>query len=404
MTHKGNIFGATMLVAGTCIGGGMLALPVVTGEAGFFPSLLMICLGWGFMTLTALYLAEVNLWMGKGAHIITMASRFLGPFGRVVAWLLYLFMGYATLVAYTAGGSELFQKALAQLFHLDISASFAIFLFIFFFGTIVYLGNIVVGRVNNLLMVGLVVAYLLLVFSGIFYVQGANLLRHHFGGTIMAVPLLLTIFSFQTIIPSLTIYLNQDGRALRRSIIWGTGMALVVYLIWEFLVLGAVPFEGAGGLLSALSQGRLSTECLGIAIGNRWVCLLADFFAFFALVTSFLGIALGLFDFLADGLKIERKKWGKIILGLLVAIPTFLFTLSFEKIFLRALDITGGVGDAILNGILPCLMVWVGRYRENMVSEYRVAGGRFLILVAIGYATFVFTVEILGKLGVVVSV
>src|SRR5688572_9900927 len=104
---KGSVLSATLLVGGTCIGGGMLALPIATGEVGFFPSLLMMLVGWAFMTTTALFLAEVNLWMEPGVHVITMASRLLGPLGKAVAWILYLFIGYASLVAYTAGGGDL---------------------------------------------------------------------------------------------------------------------------------------------------------------------------------------------------------------------------------------------------------------------------------------------------------
>lgn len=403
MSQKGSILGATMLVAGTCVGGGMLALPLVTASAGFFPALFMILLGWGFMTLTAFYLAEVNQWMGKDAHIISMASRFLGPFGKIVAWLLYLFMGYASLVAYTAGGSELFQKALQAVgFSFGLTESTVIFIALF--GLIVYLGNIIVGRVNTLLMIGLIVSYVLLIFSGLSYVRAENIMRFQVGTSLLvAVPLLLTIFSFQTIIPSLMIYLKQDAKALRKSIFLGTLSALAFYVIWELLVLGSVAYEGFGGLFSALKEGRLSTECLGAAVNNKWVCLFANFFAFFALVTSFLGIALGLFDFLSDGLKIPKKTFGNIFLGLLVAVPTLIMTLSFENIFLKALDATGGIGDALLNGILPCLMVWVGRYRENMSSEFRVGGGRPMILIAIGYALFVFIVEMLGKFGTIVT-
>lgn len=394
MEKKGTTLGATLLVAGTCIGGGMLALPLATGEAGFFPSLIMMLLGWAFMTLTALYLSEVNLWMGEGSHVISMASRFLGPVGKGAAWLLFLFMSYASLVAYTAGGSQLFQKAVEKCCGIHLGDTVSAIAFVFIFGLIIYLGNIILGRINTLLMIGLIVSYALLVGSGVFHINAQNLVRVYFGKIYLAVPLLLTIFSFQTIIPSLTIYLKQDGKALRLSIILGTTISLIVYVVWQLVVLGTVPYEG--GLEPALTQGTLSTECLGLATNNLWICRFADFFAFFAIITSFLGMGLGLFDFLADGLHINRKKrWPKLYLGLLVAIPTLFFALSIEHVFLKALDATGGIGDALLNGIIPCLMVWVGRYSKKLKSEFRVPGGRPLIVIAIGYALFVFAVELI---------
>jgi tyrosine-specific transport protein len=403
MAQIRHVVSATLLVAGTCIGGGMLALPVATGASGFFPSLLMMCIGWAFMTITALFLAEVNLWMTPGAHVITMASRFLGPLGKAASWLLYLFIGYASLVAYTAGGGELFAAFIHKLVGVEISHTVALVLFVVIFGTIIYLGNIIVGRVNTLLMIGLGISYILLIGIGFGHIQWHLLLRRSFGNTLIAVPLLLTVFSFQTIVPSLTIYLKQDARALRRSIVWGTTLALIIYALWQWLVLGTVLYEGDYGLAASLAMGKPATEFLGVSVGSPWLGGVADFFAFFALVTSFLGIALGLFDFLADGLKIKRTQLGKIALGILVAFPTLFFALTMERCFLRALDSSGGIGDALLNGLFPALMLWVGRYRDKLTSEFQTPGGKPLMIMIMAYALFVFAIEVLGKFGVVAS-
>jgi tyrosine-specific transport protein len=400
---KGTVLGATSLVAGTCIGGGMLALPVTTCMTGFFPSLFMMLIGWAFMTTTALFLAEINMWMKKDSHIISMASRFLGKPGKIVAWLLYLFIAYASLVAYTEAGGELFQGALKNIFGIEIGIKTTIVLFVLVFGSVLYLGNIILGRINTLLMFGLVLSYLFLVGLGAPHVNFENLKRCAWGQSLIAVPLLLTIFSFQGIVPSLTIYLQQDGKALRKSIFLGTTLALVIYAVWQWLVLGSVLIEGENGLGAALAAGKPATQFLRSSIHNPLVGALANFFAFFALITSFLGIALGLFDFLADGFKIKRQGWGHLNLGLMVALPVLFFTFTLEKIFLRALDMSGGIGDAILLGLMPALMLWVGRYRMGLKSEFRTPGGKPLIVAIICYSFFVFTIEILARVGVGLS-
>ncbi|MFN0065657.1 MAG: aromatic amino acid transport family protein, partial [Chlamydiales bacterium] len=219
--------------------------------------------------------------------------------------------------------------------------------------------------------------------------------------TFIALPLLLTIYSFQTIVPSLTIYLRQDGRALRLSIVLGTLSALLVYVLWEAVVLGSMPWSGEHSLEASLIAGKPATQFLGEATGRRYLGVVGDFFAFFALVTSFLGIALGLFDFLADGLKIPRNKWGSVLLGFMIVIPTLLCALSIERIFLLALDTTGGLGDSILNAFIPALMLWVGRYRKKYTSDARIFGGRPLIFLVMCYAAFVFCAEVLSKLGLI---
>ncbi|MBI3900711.1 MAG: amino acid transporter, partial [Chlamydiia bacterium] len=236
---------------------------------------------------------------------------------------------------------------------------------------------------------------------GVPHIEGKYLLRHSFKKSFVAVPLVLTIFSFQTIVPSLTLYLNQDIKKLRRSILLGTTFAFLIYIIWQGLVFGTVLLEGEYGLAAALAMGKPATEFLGVSVGSAWLGGVADFFAFFALVTSFLGVALGLFDFLADSLKIQRTRMGNLSLGVLVGLPTLFFALKWERCFLLALDSSGGIGDALLNGLIPALMLWVGRYRQRLHSEYRTWGGKPLIGVILCYALFVFSIEILGKLGLI---
>ena len=71
----GHVFGGSLLIAGTMVGVGMLALPVATGEGGFFPAVAIYLLCWLFMLCTGLLLLEVCSWMPKEANLITMAER-----------------------------------------------------------------------------------------------------------------------------------------------------------------------------------------------------------------------------------------------------------------------------------------------------------------------------------------
>jgi tyrosine-specific transport protein len=132
---------------------------------------------------------------------------------------------------------------------------------------------------------------------------------------------------------------------------------------------------------------------------SGWVCVIAEFFAFFAIATSFLGIALGLFDFLADGLKIKKEGMGKVILALLIAVPTMVFATQFERIFILALETSGGFGDSILNGLIPVLMVWVGRYRMGYLSHIQVPGGKLLLSLIFCFFLFSLLLEVMMQTG-----
>ncbi|MBA3239233.1 MAG: amino acid transporter [Parachlamydiaceae bacterium] len=391
------------LVGGTCIGGGMLALPLATGIAGFMPSILAMAICWLAMTTSALLLLEANLWMEEGAHVISMASRFLGPYGKAVSWLIYLFICYASIIAYTAGGGVQISLFFDAAFNWQISKDVGSFLFILLFGGVVDLGTRTIGRVNTILFIALIAAYVGLVIIGIPEIKTGFLLNRQWSSALMAVPLLLTTFSFQTMVPSLTPYLKRNGNALRWAIIGGTLITFVVYAIWQALILGIVPVEGPNGLAAVLNSGEPTSQFLKEHVQSAYVSVVAEYFAFFAIITSFIGIAFGLFDFLADGLKIEKKGLGKLALGLLIVIPTLIGSTQFERVFLLALDASGGFGDSILNGMIPVLMVWVGRYRLGLTG-FRIPGGKIVLVAVFIFFSMTLFLEILAHLGYISSI
>jgi tyrosine-specific transport protein len=399
--RKGSILSAMFLVAGTCVGGGMLALPVATGISGFLPSIAVMLICWLAMTLSALLLIEVSLWMEEGVHLISMTSRILGPFGKAVSWFLYLFICYASLIAYTAGGGFQVATAVSHYLNLPLLKEYGSVLFVVVFGAVIYLGSRVVGRVNAILFIAMVGAYFALVAVGAHEVDSELLSHQQWSGSLIAVPLLLTAFSFQTMVPSLTPYLKSNVSALRWAVIGGTTIALVIYAIWQSLILGIVPVEGPHGLAEALARGEPATQFLKEHVEGPWVYQIAEFFAFFAIITSFLGIALGLFDFLADGLKIRKKGSGKLLLGLLIVVPTLICATQFERVFLVALEISGGFGDSILNGLIPVLMIWIGRYHLKLDKEasFRLPGGKPLLISLFVFFLCTLSLEILLQTG-----
>ena len=59
--------------------------------------------------------------------------------------------------------------------------------------------------------------------------------------------------------------------------------------------------------VSSVETTQLNDSQKG-AMHNSWLIFSVQFFIFFALASSFLGIALSLFDFLADGFQIKKTK------------------------------------------------------------------------------------------------
>ena len=353
---KSRFLGSVLLVSGTTVGAGMLALPVVSSFAGFFPSLILLFLCWGFFFATALFFLDVSLASKPGANLITMAGDTLGRTGRAVCWIVYLLLLYSLTAAYIAGSSPMIMKGLSLL-GVDWPEWSGPFLLLIIFGFFVYIGTKSVDYVNRLLMIGLCIVYLTLVSLLPRHVHTSLLNHIDFSSLCIAVPIFFTSFGFHIIIPSLVTYLNRDVKQLRRSLFVGSLVPLVVYAIWELLVLGIIPITGEISFFNAWNLGEPSSAPLSQLLQHPSIRLLANAFSFFAIITSFLGVSLSLSDFLGDGLKMHRFTWGREIACLLTFVPPLLFVLAYQRGFILALEYAGLL-VAILLGIIPAMMAW----------------------------------------------
>lgn len=375
-----HLFGGILLVAGTSIGAGMLALPVVTAEGGLIPAFFVYLLCWIFMTCTGLLLLELCLRLPPDANLITMAGTYLGLPGKIFAWILYLFLFYCLSIAYVSGGGGL----LHSWFGLDVSLSQLLFVAIL--GTFVYFGARMVDRINFLLMAGLIVTYFAFVFFGFPHIDLSRFASANWRASLFALPVIFTSFSYQGVIPSLTAYLKRDARAIRIAIIGGTTLAFFIYLLWEFLILGIIPLES---LIQAKDLGQTAVAPLNNHVSSFRVALVGQAFAFFAIATSFLGVTLGLFDFLADGLAMPKKGMRKALLALLTFLPPLIVSLINPSLFIVALVFAGGIGCALLLGFLPTLMAWMARYRgEGHSSPLQLLGGKPVLVILFLFVLF----------------
>lgn len=384
MDRQGSIFKGSLLIAGTAIGGGMLALPVLTSTAGFFPSLVIYVLCWLFMACTGLLLLEVCLWLKGDSNIVSMADHTLGKSGKVAAWFLYIFLFYCLTVAYMVGCGNL----VVEFFHGAVPDWLGSVIFVIVFFPFVLMKTTTLGRFNALLVSGLAISFLAFIAMGMPYVQPARLLEGEWSHAIFALPIAFTAFAFHGIIPTLAHYMHYDAKRARIVILIGTTIPLLVYVVWEWLILGIVPVAGPHGLEEARHLGYNAVLPLKNFIQNPWIYIFGEYLAFFALVTSYLGVTVGLRDFLADGLKIDKNRNGKLFLCGLIFLPPLTIAILYPHVFLTALDYAGGFGCALLLGLFPILMVWAGRYHLGLKEEKQLPGGKWLLILLLIFVIF----------------
>jgi tyrosine-specific transport protein len=391
----GHVFGGTLLISATMVGVGMLALPIATGEGGLLPAIFIYLLCWLFMLCTGLLFLEVCSWMPKDSNLITMSERLLGPVGKNVCWVVYLFLFFTVMIAHVVGGSAIVNEISQNTLPHWASA----ILYVAIFSPIVYLGTRWVDRLNLTLMVGVVISYLLFIFLAVKHVDISLYTRIDWPKAWIALPVLFTAFTYQLIIPTLMTYMERNVKKVRLSIILGTTIPLVVYLIWECLILGIIPAEGENGLIEAAKRGNNAVMPLKEITGVHTVYAIGKTFAFFTMTTSYIALALAYLDFLADGLKVKKKGFKKVLLCLAIFIPPTFVAITYPHIFLIALRYAGGFSCAILFGLFPPLMAWVGRYSKKYEYAPQLIGGKASLVILIAFVLFELGVQMvhIGK-------
>lgn len=377
-------FGGILLIVGTSIGAGMLAMPIATARAGFVDTFFTLIVCWGAMLLGALFILEVNLSMPTGANLISMAEKTLGKPGKAITWVSYLFLLYTLLSAYISGGSDVFQSLLF-LIQLTPSTTITTVLFVLVFSLIVYTGIHTVDVVNQVLMYAKLTVFLILLYLIFPHISAEKLSGGSFTYMSSAIMVLITSYGFAIIVPSLRDYFNNDAKVLRRVILIGSLFPLVCYMAWVAAIMGVIPKEGNTGL-SALFESEHATSGLSVALQNAVHShSITNFFRFFSsvsMLTAFLGVSLCLFDFLSDGLKLTKKGWQGGVLSAFVFLPPLLIVLFKPGIYIHALSYAGFF-CIILLLLLPAFMVYKARQQSSLKTPFQVPGGQLPILFVI---------------------
>ncbi len=375
--------GASLLIAGCCIGAGMLGIPVVTAQAGFYPSLLFFVAAWFFMMQAGYLMTRLVLsYKQPEIHLLSMAETTLGRFGKLISWLLFTFLFYAIMTAYIIASSVIISAFTGAGF-----TPCAIILSILMFLAIAK-GLRLVDSLNRYLLFGMAGFYLLLVAFGLPSVSLERFERMNFAAAWASLPLLVICFGFHNLIPSLATYLKHDEKAMKRAILTGSLIALGIYLLWEFVILGLIPEQKIGEWAMAEQKGELVTQVLADTSSSKWVVLFSQGFAFLAIATSFLPVAFSFMDFLKDGVKELHANVSSKILALAVLLPPLFLALSDPHLFLEALDFAGGICAVSIFGILPALMA-----KKRKVASSLVWGP-----ILIG-SCIIFVIELVHQLG-----
>lgn len=372
---KNRTLGSILIVAGTTIGAGMLAMPLASAGVGFGVTLALLITLWALMCYTALLLLEVYQHVPADMGLGSLAARYLGRYGQWATGFCMLFLLYALTAAYISGAGELLASSLNQWLDWTLPPAAGVLIFTAIGGTVVCIGTSLVDLFNRFLFSAKIIFLAIMLALLLPHIHQINLLTLPLqqGLALSAIPVIFTSFGFHGSIPSIVSYLGGDIRKLRRVFIIGSFIPLVAYIYWQLATLGSIDSPAFTALLAQNAGLNGLLEAIREVVASSHVELAVHLFADLALATSFLGVALGLFDYLADLFQRQNSAGGRLQSGLITFLPPLAFALFYPRGFVMALGYAG-VALAVLALMLPSLLVMKSR-QQHPDAPWRVAGG-----------------------------
>lgn len=372
--------GSTLLVAGTMIGAGMLAMPLTSAGIGFGFTLVLLLGLWALLTFSALLFVELYQTAESDAGIGTLAEQYFGKAGRIIATAVLIIFLYALIAAYVSGGGSLLKDLLPESFGDKVS----ILLFTVIFGSFIVIGTHSVDKINRVLFFVMLAAFAVVLSLMLPEIKFDNLMAMPIDNALIisASPVFFTAFGFHGSIPSLNKYLDGNVKALRISILAGSAITLCAYILWQMSTHGLLTQNEFLQILKEdATLNGLVKATLAIT-GSNIIAGAVKLFSTLALVTSFLGVGLGLLECIEDLLKRSFNiSAGRISLGLMTFIPPLVFALFYPEGFILALGYAGQM-FAFYAVVLPVSLVWKAR-RAHTNLPYKVWGGNLTLIIVL---------------------
>ena len=380
-----SLFGGAMIIAGTVIGAGMLANPTATSGVWFTGSLIVLLYTWFSMLSSGLMILEVNTHYPHGASFDTMVKDLLGPTWNAINGIAVAFVLYLLTYAYIFVGGDLTAKGLGSAFGVKIPLTVGQLAFFLIFATCVWASARLVDRFTSILIGGMVLTFIWATGGLIAEAKLPVLFDTQApSGTpywiyiSAALPVCLASFGFHGNVSSLLKYFKGDAPKVAKSLWAGTLIALVIYVLWQIAIQGNLPRNEFAPVIAADGQVSVLIETLSKFVQTGSMAAILSFFSYMAIATSFLGVTLGLFDYIADIFKWDDGFAGRTKTAAVTFLPPLVSCLLFPTGFVTAIGYVGLVAT-VWTCSLPSLLLLRSRQKFGKGKNYTVYGGAWLI-------------------------
>ncbi len=347
MTKMKKVLGAIATLIGLIIGAGVLGLPYVFVQAGFFTGVVVIILLGILVVLMNLYLGEITL-RTKGIHQIPgYVEKYLGKKGKFFISLGLMLSVYGALTGYLIGEGQAWGAILG------VNPIYPMLIFFVLMSIIVFKGLKLIESLEfyfNIIVIGVLIAISIISF---FYMEPTNYTG--FDASKLLIPYGVALFALagSAAIPDLKVELGKDVKHLKKVILIGSLVPLFLYLLFATAVVG----------VTGSNTSEVATIALGESIGT-YMHFMGNFLAIFTMATSFMLLGLALVWMYHFDYKMKKIfAWGlTLIFPLAIALSGF-------ASFVQVLAITGIFAGGI-DGIMIILTHRAAQKKSERKPEY----------------------------------
>jgi tyrosine-specific transport protein len=330
------LINSIFLVSGTAIGAGLISLPLAAANIGLFWSFIIILVSLFVAYVSSCMSINLSVIAKRGLSIVELSRSFSGNIAGSISMLSFYILSFALLTVYFSAVVSI----ISYFTGIHMNSLFAILCG----GCFYLLFSLKINAFNKtnsflflllLLSVSVILCWLhtaqklpietsCLKMKDLFYV----------------LPIIFTSFGVQNVCHFVCNYLEMDEKKIKKSFFYGILIAAVVYATWIYIILNTVYCVDTAFFQKILEHkvesGELVTFLCNFS-ASKYMALFFEGLTLFAIVTSAIGIGVGLVGSLKEISPLPVKKYTALAV---IGIPV-LATIFIPNVFMRVLSFGG---------------------------------------------------------------
>ena len=333
MTNFKKLFLSAFMVAGTAIGSGVLALPILAAGPGLLTTMIFITLTFILSYLMAI--VSINVYARYENHNVnaaTLATDFFGKKGYFITTILNVLSMGALAAAYVNAGGDLLVKTVLPVINIYLSSQVGMLIFFITFMPAFVAGLGLICRLNGVIFT---IKFICLISGIIFGINLIHLKAFQFipsgvkylgaGASTM-----FCIWMMHMVLPIVLKINDWNPLKAKKAVFIGLAIPAVAYAGWMLLIFSLVSRQD---FLHLITIGDVMHFALTKPGVPRTISTLVGIFAAITVLTAFLSVGFSLIAFVMDAFKWKDSAKSRFMATIISFVVPVIIALIFPKAF-----------------------------------------------------------------------